>query len=53
MKWNALAETRGEDVKMLPWCLADTERWQHSRTQWNDFLQGVTKEATPTNWSFV
>lgn len=53
MKWNALAKTRGEDVKMLPWCLADTEQWQHSRTQWNDFLQGVMEEATPTNWPFV
>lgn len=49
MKWDALAETHREDVKMLPWCLAYTERRQCHRTQYNDFLQGEIKKATLTN----
>lgn len=51
-KWDVLAETHREDVKMLPWCLAYTERWQCNRTRYNDVLQGEIKKATLTNWSF-
>lgn len=51
MKWNVLAETHREDVKMLPWCLAYTGKWQHNRHNVNDFPQGQSEKATLTNWS--